>query len=64
MDYFVSIVTARDIKLFLETQCASSMGSEWLCYHTVYCINPHKTLHALHFPSECICAFVYMLPIP
>lgn len=40
------------------------MGSEWLYYHTVHCINPHKTLPALHFPSECICAFVYKLPIP
>lgn len=40
------------------------MGSEWLYYHTLYCINPHKTLHALHLPSECICAFVYVFPIP
>lgn len=63
-DYFMSIVTARDKKLFLETQCASSMGSGWLHYHTVYCTNPHKALQTLHFPCECICAFLYVLPIP
>lgn len=48
----MSIVTARDKKLFLETQCASSMGSGWLHYHTVYFINPHKTLHL----CICLCA--------
>lgn len=60
-DYFISIVTARDITVLGNTVCIENGLWVALLSHIVYCINPHKTLQALHFPSECICAFVFML---
>lgn len=57
----MSIVTARDTTILGNTVCIKHGLWTALLSHTAYCINPHKTLHALYFLSECICAFVYML---